>query len=864
MSSIGASDIKVTGDTSGLIRALEKARSEARLFVREVNSNVSQAYKAAGQSQREFRGGLLQLGNDIQDFSKKAMLLGTLPALLSVGTFFKDYADIQKMEIGLNRFGSTLEEVRELAKLPNIGIFDSGKALVGLRATGLQGDMATRAIKSFANALTEAGKSAVDLEPALYNLQQFMSTRHINQVDLRQLGNRIPQTMQVLQNAFGTKDVEQLNKIPIEQFVEKFITELEKIPPVAGGAGMAIEQLGDSAKFFSASMGSEIDKAFNVTSKIKGLGDMLDNLAENFSTLDPEMKKTILTLGGMAVILPVLTTGIGALVKFLPILATGFGLISWPVAAIAAVTAGVIGLTAVMPLLNNKTAELKSQIEQIGSSNTKLDPLIKKYDELKGKTELNSKEKEELKKVINDLGGVLPQVAYEFDKYGNVLQVDIDKTRELAKEQRFLLEELKKTRAESLKKDSSLLQSRQSTLQQNLNAGEVREWVGDASGGMYRTRKIRQDEIKSYREELSQIGKQLGELRIEGMKMSGQTAGSRFGLLKFGVDPEKVIDDTTKTIDSLDDLSDSYSNLNKRLKELDWVQKELDKIDEAGRWERVIKQVKSATDEYKKLVGVVAGLNAPRLSSVADKESGTPGLINSSQRRQDNSKDLYSRSLDGMKEIVEQSKSLDNDYAKKVKKVVEANQELTQSINETFKNVAVDMGVGIGEMLGNLATATDGLSGFGKRLGEVMAGLMKQMGKSMIAFGASGIALKSFMKNPYLAIAAGAGMIALAQIMQNTMTGQVNSATKTARLAKGGSVGREMQVIVGDNPNAHFDNEIIAPMSKVDGLINKSMQEAVYKNGGVGGGFEIGEVRLSGEDIYLAVRRVEKRKRAIG
>ena len=60
-------------------------------------------------------------------------------------------------------------------------------------------------------------------------------------------------------------------------------------------------------------------------------------------------------------------------------------------------------------------------------------------------------------------------------------------------------------------------------------------------------------------------------------------------------------------------------------------------------------------------------------------------------------------------------------------------------------------------------------------------------------------------------------------------------------LAQGGLAMSPAMAIVGDNPNARFDPEVIAPLSKLGGLLGPTRIEVIGK--------------ISGNDIMLANER---------
>ena len=102
-----------------------------------------------------------------------------------------------------------------------------------------------------------------------------------------------------------------------------------------------------------------------------------------------------------------------------------------------------------------------------------------------------------------------------------------------------------------------------------------------------------------------------------------------------------------------------------------------------------------------------------------------------------------------------------------------------------------------------------------------LAGFLKQIGAQLIQFGvrivAFKTALKSVLANPWAAIAVGAAMVAAAAIM--TALINKNAQKNAPKLAKGGLAYGPTYAMVGDNPNASIDPEVIAPLSKLQGMM---------------------------------------------
>jgi hypothetical protein len=212
---------------------------------------------------------------------------------------------------------------------------------------------------------------------------------------------------------------------------------------------------------------------------------------------------------------------------------------------------------------------------------------------------------------------------------------------------------------------------------------------------------------------------------------------------------------------------------------------------------------------------------------------------------------------DYFKEIPQRAKESDEAYRERVAGFVDATIQLNQAMTSTLRQAASDVAVGFGEMLGDLANGTGGLEKFGQRIMGTMSALLKDFGKSMIAFGTAGIVLKNLGKNPYLAVAAGIALVALGQVAQNSMKNKAEGAS--VKLAKGGLAYGQTAAIIGDNPNVQFDPEVVAPLSKLQKIMGDDR-----KNGSGGNGYQQIETRIVGTDLYVLHQRVEQRNKALG
>jgi len=850
---LSSNNIRIGANIAGLLEGMKRASAAVRGTVLDMNSKLVDSYKRANKEQAVFRGGLIKLGDDLQGFAGKMALVGTLPALFAAGKSYKDFGELEKLERGLIRYGETIEGVREIAKLPNVGVFDAAKNLIGLKAMKMESDLATRSIKAFANAITDAGGSAVDLDPALVNLKQFKSTRNINTVDVRQLGGRIPQTMDALQSAFKTTDAEKLNKIMAkigtDGFIEKFIVELEKIPPAAGGAATAQEQLSDSFLFFSGTIGKGLDSALGITDAIKGLGATLDNLSTNFTNLTPEAQKSIFALGAVVVIMPAIIGAVGGLIKLLPFLSGGLasiaGAVGLTIGPFLAVAAGVAIATAA--IITNWDSIKKFLTETswwntfAGITQSALGIITEAF-----------------KLVVNLIQG-------DWTNLGKSL-VNILKNAANA-----IVTTLGGIVKAALGVFSSLTLGLFAIFDKDKTFGDVGRGVNAAVGS---------------------VDKLVNKFKFDvpdavGFAKKGLDAVT--GTIKGGEAPVK------KLGKAVGETAEAYVKMTEAAFKM-W------QIDLATKWYEEQKALKDKIQGYKELLGVTANLNVELiklskpsssrlgdtttdgleraksiLGGVADRKTGNTldgiNAANSKSRipgetRLAASLDLNDYfggrvSLDKIKAYFEKIPQIAGEsseaYGQRLAGFVSKTVGASEGLGNALRDMVGGVAVGFGEMLGDLMSGLGGVETFAQKVLGLMASMLKDMGKSLIAFGTAGIALKVFMKNPVTALVAGIALTAAGQALGNNMTKTAEKGSMTA-FASGGFAYKDMVARVGDNRNARFDPEMIAPYSKVDKSIKQSIKES---GGGSGGGWEQTEIVLDGDKMRVILERNQQKHSAL-
>lgn len=182
---------------------------------------------------------------------------------------------------------------------------------------------------------------------------------------------------------------------------------------------------------------------------------------------------------------------------------------------------------------------------------------------------------------------------------------------------------------------------------------------------------------------------------------------------------------------------------------------------------------------------------------------------------------------------------------KKAEQIAEVNQHIAGVLTNSFSNMATALGEGIGELISG--GDFNPLQAFLRLLGETL----KQLGSALIAYAvtmkAVQEALKDVFKNPWITLAAGVAAIAAG-------TALAKIAQKPIKLATGGLAYGPTLAVVGDNPGAAADPEVVAPLSKLRNYIGGQKLELV------------GDIsfELSGDSLKAVLNRENVRLSTLG
>lgn len=805
MSSIGDLNIRIDAVINPLLKSLNKAERSLRATGERMSRiggdlamNVSLPLAAIGAASIKAAGNMEQMKNGL------ASMMG-----------------------GAEAASAELAKLQEIAKLPGINLNQAIAGSLRLQAVGLSADQARKSMTSFSNALTLAGGKSEDLAGVTLALTQIVSKGKVFAEEINQIAERVPQVRKAMMNIWGTADTEKLQKMGLstEEFITKVTDELAKLPKATGGINNAIDNTGQAITMFLTNLGEDIMKTFNVTGMITSFADKLAYAAEWFKQLDAGTKKTILSIGAFAIVL-------GPAIKLLGLfqltMAAGYGALGNLGKALIYVKTQAFAAVAA---LNAMT--LAQLAFTAGVAGLVVGGLYLSYKQLTKTITDASRAMEVMNQVSRDATMLAGDEVRELTRLKDILN-DETASRDAKNAALNRLKEIQPGVYEGYNLENLSLSKLNGTIEDNIKLVQAQARA-EAANAKIRELTYKQDEL---RDKLAQKGQEkfriFGALGLSANMMFGETRGQ--------------------------------------------IEQEIGAIDKL-----ILKLGETSKESYKTAAALntvfSGGSISPSAPSGGVKMGGGGSAKGSSapiEATQYTSDEVWGKDSELN---VQWQRSLELLDALKVKtdELKSTTDELNKSKDDTLladKGIAEQIPVNIGAMeaqvkaVEKLKTAYQGAANFQEaalnsmqQIGGIIMDTMTQTGKSFkdMALEATGAILKvvkallmqavaqqivnamiSSGGNPFVALAVGAIAGAGVGILFNTLA----SALGIPALAKGGAVYGEQLALVGDNPNAEYDPELIAPASTFAGIFTKM---GLGGDSGRFGAFTGSEMRLLNE-----------------
>jgi tape measure domain-containing protein len=795
---------------------------------------------------KNVNAGLKSTGEKLKNIGSDLSTYVSLP-LAALGTAaIKAFGDIQSLKNGLNTVTGSAKEterqfvrLKNIAKLPGLGLEEAVRGSINLQVIGFSAGKAEKAMKALGNAVASVGKGKVEFEGALYGLQQLANTDTPLAEDLNILKERIPQITPLLKAAFGSARSDELAKMGVTsaQLVDTIINGLSKLPPVTGGINTAFENLGDGIKNNLAEVGEIINKNLDISALFDGIVDSLTGVVTWFKSLSPEIQKATLVFAGLAIVIPPLLVGLGALIgTVLPALIAGFAAVVSPVGAVVAaiVAAGV--------LIYQNWDKVKEYFTSGDGS--------KFWNTVKGYA---SDLWESLKSIFNSIKTFALAIWSKIgDNLTSIVGTSFGLLKDIVTSVLGVIVGIVRVFAAVLKGDWSAVWDGVKSVTISLWNGIISivksfvKQMGNVLGGFFKL--LGMDTIGNG---LKNLGDGIDTLfsKIQIPIKTATNAVKDFKKELTGVKDTKVTAETETIAGKPTTKGDSKTKdkINEVYHDLKIGMSQIDNLFGATFDEKQTKRIQ----EYQNAINDLIKLGIDPASAAIKKlqEQQAKFLqIEVSDRKQ------KPTTVAAPKFDATPYKSNVKLISEQKMRVLTLMQEMNEGITSSLNSGIANMAGGFTEMVGQMASGTMSMGGVVKGLVGMLADMAVQLGKIAISTGVAMLGIKIAFKNPLTAIAAGVALVALGSAVK----GQISKATGgdgkdsgRVAFAKGGIVSGPTNAIVGEYGSASRNNpEVIAPLNSLKGML-----------GDMGNGFG-GDVqfRIEGTQLVGVLRNYDKRQ----
>jgi len=288
-----------------------------------------------------------KFGNSMKNVGTTLSQSLTLPIVGLGAASLKAFAEMEKLEKGMTAImGSSnlaKEEIislREVAKLPGLGLKEAVQGSVNLQAVGLSAKEAKETLLGFGTALAATGKGKENLDAIQYQLTQMISKNKILAEDYKVIQSNLPLMAEGLKAAFGTDNIDLIRatNIDAKDFILQLSKALKLLPEtqnVTGGLANSFENLSDNIFISLNELGKTINESLKLEVVFDNVSKKMEELVNRFKSLTPEQQANIVkfalitaAVGPVILILGQLASSISSIITLSRTLISTFTILS--------------------------------------------------------------------------------------------------------------------------------------------------------------------------------------------------------------------------------------------------------------------------------------------------------------------------------------------------------------------------------------------------------------------------------------------------------------------------------------------------------------------------------------------------------
>lgn len=499
--------------------------------------------------------------------------------------------------------------------------------------------------------------------------------------------------------------------------------------------------------------------------------EALSGIVSWLQTLSPEIKRVVVAIAGVVAAIGPLTLGIGGVIKIIPMLATGFTALLSPVGLIVSALLALGAAFAYAKVQKQKMVDELANADDLATLERKLQENLKKQKEIAVATTKN-------RIVPNGIiaGFTIQKIAdpeqmAPLRKEYELFTKAIERKKEMQAQEQKQQEEMNRMMAVAEQQSEALMEK----MQQATGHGETS--LGLIGRLQKQIEELEKKKLlpESSIEDIAACNVEIERLRRELQQLQNITPAdlAPIGKNTAVVTPQMEISFPRPKL-KIDDIKIAASEYSRRLRTI---------------WASVREGIYGWASDNSTLLQ----------KNVAD----TVAMVGNYTQTLTNKGVAFSVALEHVSQTVATT---------------------MQRFDEQVSAFLADSIVAAAEALGQIIAGDLGFGGLLKAILTQFASFLRNIGAQLIEFGVMIIAfktaLKSVLANPWAAIAVGAAMVAAAAIM--TALINKNAKDSVPALATGGLAYGKTLALVGDNPNAVADPEVIAPLSKLQAMLPAS------------------------------------------
>jgi tape measure domain-containing protein len=203
---------------------------------------------------------------------------------------------LEAVEGSATRATEAMKVLRDIAKLPGIGMQEATQAFTTLRQNGMSGAEAERVIRAAGNANALAGGGMDEFGRIMKAIREIYMRPNLSGEELNQLAEAGIPGHRIVRDAFGTVDGAELKRMGVDSgmVLAALIEGLEKMPKAANSAKNSLENLQSAISLSMAAIGAGAGPSF--TKIIDKLTDALEDLEPGFKVLGRLIGDVLTTL----------------------------------------------------------------------------------------------------------------------------------------------------------------------------------------------------------------------------------------------------------------------------------------------------------------------------------------------------------------------------------------------------------------------------------------------------------------------------------------------------------------------------------------------------------------------------------------